>query len=306
MEFRALRPEELEAWAEHCGEVFAGSGLTVNGDYFLGHFTHDPWKDLGGIFVAADSGRIASTVRVFRRSVWLFGEEVSAGGVGEVSTKPAYRGMGLAGRLLGMAADWMAREGMAVSMLYASLHDFYRQFGWECVPKPFKRFESPCASPCGGRKLTEGDMPALMAVEDEAEKANWRIIRKGAEYWNRWMAREIKDGFAALEAGCIVAWMACAAHGDTWSVKEFRAFPSYEDRFYGLCALAADEMGVRGQPYFAPARFDTRGESAEVSEQMSAMVRLISPLRAGGREFTATDALIEAAGDYADSELDRF
>ena len=44
MEFRALYPEELEAWFDHVTHVFSG-----NRQYFVNHWENDPWKDIEGI-----------------------------------------------------------------------------------------------------------------------------------------------------------------------------------------------------------------------------------------------------------------
>ena len=65
MEFRALHPEELEAWLDHVTHVFSASR-----QYFSNHWHNDPWKDVEGIRVAVDDGKIVSTVRVFIRKMF--------------------------------------------------------------------------------------------------------------------------------------------------------------------------------------------------------------------------------------------
>ena len=66
MEFRALRPEELEAWLDHVTSVFTGGR-----QYFSNHWHNDPWRDAEGIRIAVDNGTIVSTVRVFIRKIFL-------------------------------------------------------------------------------------------------------------------------------------------------------------------------------------------------------------------------------------------
>ncbi len=90
MEFRSLYPEELEAWLDHVTHVFLASR-----QYFSNHWHNDPWKDVEGIRVAVDDGKIVSTVRVFIRKMFFHGEPISVGGIGEVSTRSEYRKRGL-------------------------------------------------------------------------------------------------------------------------------------------------------------------------------------------------------------------
>ena len=87
MEFRRLRPEELEDWFTHLVSVFALGSSKGGREYFLRHWENDPWKNLEDIFVAVEAGQILSTVRIMPRRIFLAGEEVTMGGIGEVSTK---------------------------------------------------------------------------------------------------------------------------------------------------------------------------------------------------------------------------
>ena len=128
LEFRGLRAAELEAWLDHAATVF-----NTPRTHFANHWHNDPWKDLEGIRVAVDGGRIASTVRVFMRRIHLGGERVAAGGIGEVSTLPEYRRRGLATRLLRDAVGFMRERGIAISSLFGN-QGIYRAEGWERVP----------------------------------------------------------------------------------------------------------------------------------------------------------------------------
>jgi hypothetical protein len=86
MELRTLRPEELDAWLDFVHRVF-----NVPRAYCARHWHNDPWRSCEGIRVAVDRGQILSTVRVFRRRIYLGGVPVTMGGIGEVSTDPAYQ-----------------------------------------------------------------------------------------------------------------------------------------------------------------------------------------------------------------------
>lgn len=138
MEFRTLKEPELEKWFYHCASIFGDNqNLEYWLDYFKRHYFNDPLKHLGGIFVAVDDSIIASTVRLFYRRVYFHGKEITVGGIGEVSTKPEYRGMNLASKLLCMAIDTMKEKKLYISILFASLHNFYGKFGYKVLPREF-------------------------------------------------------------------------------------------------------------------------------------------------------------------------
>ena len=81
-------------------------------------------------------------MRVYIRRMWINGQEVTEGGIGEVATHPAYRGRGLASQLMQDSEQWMRTHGIAISSLHASLGPvaaFYRKIGWRPVPISFAR-----------------------------------------------------------------------------------------------------------------------------------------------------------------------
>ena len=128
MEFRALYPDELEKWLDHVTHVFTGGR-----QYFSNHWHNDPWRDPEGIRIAVDDGTIVSTVRVFIRKMFLHGEPVTVGGIGEVSTRPEYRRRGLATQLLKDSIQFMVSRDIVMSSLHGS-QQIYSVEGWEKVP----------------------------------------------------------------------------------------------------------------------------------------------------------------------------
>lgn len=96
IEFRTLKNDELEKWFDHCMYVFnEGIYSREYRQYFVNHYNNDPWRDLDTILVCMDDNKIASTVRIFNRKIYLNSKEVSMGGIGEVSTKSEYRSQGV-------------------------------------------------------------------------------------------------------------------------------------------------------------------------------------------------------------------
>lgn len=186
IELRPVRVNELEAWYRHCQEVFNDAEQ----GHFQKHFENDPEADASLIFVAMDGEEIVSTVRLFKRRVWIQGRAVSMGGIGEVSTKPAYRGRGLASRLLEMAIDAMSAQDMPVSILFGD-EPLYEKAGWRFCPISGILSEISALPDlpenAAIRPFMPEDLPYLMGIYDlYAGRLHGAVIRSEA-YWHRWV-----------------------------------------------------------------------------------------------------------------------
>lgn len=176
--YRTLRAQEIEAWYDHCDAVFVNEARA----YFVRHYEMDPEADLDLIFVAVDGETIAGTVRVFNRRVWMHGQIVPMGGIGEVSVKPAYRKRGIATTLLRIATDAMCERGMVVSILFGNEPLYYAE-GWRFVDLVRTRMEAPPP----GKPMREDDLPLLMGMYDLfAGRFHGAIVRDEA-YWRQWV-----------------------------------------------------------------------------------------------------------------------
>ena len=241
MEFRALREAELEAWFDHAATVFSTPRA-----HFVNHWRNDPWKDLKGIRVAVDGGRIASTVRVFLRRIYLGGVAVAASGIGEVSTLPAYRRRGLASRLLRDAAGFMRERGVAVSSLSGDQR-IYAAEGWERIPLYYarRRMAAQADSAFHVRPADLGvgsELEALAALYDAyARRFNGTFVRDHSGYWADWFATESPRVWVAEAEGAIAAYVSLSADGkaEELEVKEFAAGDDLFEQDRGRAAFEA-------------------------------------------------------------------
>ena len=207
MEFRGLYPDELETWLDHVTHVFTGGR-----QYFSNHWHNDPWRDPEGIRVALDDGRIVSTARVFIRKMFLQGEPVTVGGIGEVSTRPEYRRRGLATQLLKDAIRFMEDRGIATSSLHGSQR-IYAMEGWEKVPRYYAR------QPFNARKQVDwevrpvnfddaAEVQRIAALYDVyARKFNGTFVRDDMTYWTMWVRTESPNAWVAERDGDIEGYI---------------------------------------------------------------------------------------------------
>ena len=79
-----------------------------------------------------DDGAVVCSATIHDREMRLGDAWVRMGGIGDVTTKPQFRGRGYARRMLDDTVRFMRTEGYAVSVLFG-ISNFYHRFGFEPV-----------------------------------------------------------------------------------------------------------------------------------------------------------------------------
>ena len=283
MEFRALYPEELAAWLDHVTHVFSGSR-----QYFMNHWHNDPWKDFEGIRVAVDDGKIVSTVRVFIRKMFLHGEPISVGGIGEVSTRPEYQRKGLATQLLRDAIRFMETRDIAISSLHGSQR-IYSVEGWEKAPRYYAR------QPLAAKKQVEWDVRPVN-FDDEAEvkqiaslydtysrKFNGTFVRDDMAYWRDWVRTESPNAWVAEKDGTIEGYVSVVRRDAQLNVEEFSASEILfaQDRgkhlFEDMLSNIVAQLDAESLEVVYPAPIADGFNAPAIDEHGSAMYRVIHP-----------------------------
>ena len=283
MEFRALYPEELEAWLDHVTTVFTGGR-----QYFSNHWHNDPWRDPEGIRVAVDNGTIVSTVRVFIRKMFLHGEPISVGGIGEVSTRSEYRRRGLATQLLKDSIQFMEDSGIVLSSLHGSQR-IYSIEGWEKVPRYYAR--QPIAAqkrvPWQVRPINfddEAEVKQIAALYDGyARKFNGTFVRDDMAYWTKWVRTESSNAWVAERDGSIEGYGSIIRREDELTVKEFvasnAAFAQKRGTqlFESMLSNIIAQLDAESLEVVYPAPIADGFNAPKVDEYGSAMYRINQP-----------------------------
>ena len=283
MEFRGLYPEELEVWLDHVTSVFTGGR-----QYFSNHWHNDPWRDPEGIRIAVDNGAIVSTVRVFIREMFLHGEPITVGGIGEVSTRPEYRRRGIATQLLKDSIRFMESRDIVVSVLFGS-QKIYSIEGWEKVPRYFARqsFSAEKQSEWEVRPANFDDEVEVKRIADlydgYARKFNGTVVRDEIGYWTQWVRTESPNIYVAERDGNIEGYVSVIQREDELSVKEFIASEgAFEQNngkrlFEGLLSYVIAQMDTESLEVIYPAPIADGFNAPAIEEQGSAMYRIIQP-----------------------------
>ena len=283
MEFRALHPEELEAWLDHVTHVFTGGR-----QYFSNHWHNDPWRDPEGIRVAVDNDTIVSTVRVFIRKMFLHGEPVTVGGIGEVSTRPEYRRRGLATQLLKDSIEFMEDSGIVLSSLHGSQR-IYSMEGWEKVPRYYARqpFAAQKQVEWGVRPVNFDDEAEVQRIatlyDGYARKFNGPFVRDEMAYWTKWVRTESSNAWVAERDGNVEGYVSVVRREDQLNVEEFIAsetsFAQERDKqlFEGMLSNIIAQMDVELLEVVYPAPIADGFNAPVIDEHGSTMYRINQP-----------------------------
>jgi len=283
MEFRALYPDELEKWLDHVTHVFSGGR-----QYFSNHWHNDPWRDPEGIRIAVDNGTIVSTVRVFIRKMFLHGEPVTVGGIGEVSTRPEYQRRGLATQLLKDSIRFMESRDIVMSSLHGSQR-IYSIEGWEKVPRYYAR--QPLTAKKQGvwevRPANFDDtaeVKRIAAIYDTyARKFNGTFVRDDMAYWTEWVRTESPSAWVAERNGNIEGYVSVVRREDQLNVEEFIVSDAIfaEDRgqglFEDLLSNVIAQLDAESLEVNYPAPIADGFNAPTIEERGSAMYRINQP-----------------------------
>jgi GNAT superfamily N-acetyltransferase len=231
---RGLRAQELHSWTVHCEHCFAQKQNPPSRAYFLGHFNNDPDRNFDGIRVAVlPRGEILATCRVFHRRVFIGGQSTMVGGIGEVCTAPAARGLGLAKQLLNDAIRYMQSQHMLHSVLHAAdwVQPLYCEMGWHPVPMRWAVLQVAAKQQESVLELVleEGVINQLADIQcSYAQNFEGSMVRS-CQYWQHWVRAHIEDSnherlFAILDGDSMlgVAVLQFRAHREAhWKVKDF-------------------------------------------------------------------------------------
>ncbi|MDR0928547.1 MAG: GNAT family N-acetyltransferase [Oscillospiraceae bacterium] len=290
IEIRALRPEELPAWYAHCQGVFTGE----REGYFRDHFEMDPDADPSLIFVAMEGDAIAATLRVFRRRMWLSGRAIPIGGIGEVSTKPAYRRQGLSTALLQQAIAAMEARDMPVSMLMGN-QNIYLKTGWRFCPERYALLHTdplpPLPEGAVVRPFAPDDLPLVMGLYDlYTGRMNGALLRSEA-YWRRWVLPQWHAPHVLEMAGRLAAYcceMPNSRAPARYTASDCAAAPDAEALLPAMLGAVARSLGRERVLVPRPLLPQRLGKTQTARDDL--MLRLNRPLEG----IPDIDALIEA------------
>ncbi len=139
-----------------------------------------------------DSGRIVSSMKLYRLAARLEGAPISVGGVGAVFTMPDQRGKGHAATMISQAHRIMSDRGDAFSLLYSDIGaTYYARMGYrEIDPHPVSvsvPAEGP--APQGVTRMHRSDVETIQRLRQMEDDGSALAILRDVTYWKHLLAR---------------------------------------------------------------------------------------------------------------------
>lgn len=283
MEYRTLYSHEFEAWLDHVTTVFF-----ADRQYFSNHWYNDPWKDLEGIRVAVDDGKIVSTVRVIIRKMFFHGETITVGGIGEVSTRSEYRRKGIATQLILDSIQFMEDRNIAISMLHGRQR-IYSDKDWVMVPRYYakKTFIGKKQQKWNVRPVNFQDVDEVQQLasiyDNYSRKFNGTFVRDSIEYWKDWVKTESPNAWIAEQDGKIDGYVFVKKGNKQMGVKEFAVSEELYNEgnsntlFNVLLSEIIEQMGEERFEVEFPAPIADGFNTPSIEAHESTMYRVIQP-----------------------------
>jgi len=276
-----LNHEDFDEWVNHCGSIF-----DVGPAYFRRHFIADPHKDYNSVFIIKDDGQIISTVRVFQRQVYIDKKIYKMGGIGEVSTNPDYRRLGLSGKLLDAAIDYMKENDFRISSLGTGYFSHYAKHGFVQVNQYIKHVSGDFKYNGSGehdiRPLNPSNFHDMSALYEVYSKELQLPVVRDKDYWKTWCAGEIKNPHGLFRNGRISGYICFEDN----NVTELIA--AKEDHDILLSAIIPHDNTI-SVPLFT----HTKREIWETETHDDVMINLLREIEIDGTVYSTTEELVE-------------
>jgi len=301
IEFRTLKLEEIEQWFDHCMYAFNGDSYSESfRNYFKNHWFNDPWRDIESIFIAVEDGKILSTVRIFHRKMYLQGQMISMGGIGEVGTGVKSRGLGLSTKLLGLALEKMKYLEINISTLATSEDKlgYYGRLGWQTLIRDFKIAKLNVSNHHEIDIRPINFYKDIVKIKDIYEqysgKLSGTIVRDSEYYWEAWVKNEYQKCLIAEIEGEVVAYIDSAMIDTSIRVREFGVRVGYEVLFEVMLEASITAFGLIEAQVMYSASIANITSVVKKIEAKGRMISLITPFYLGDKMIKTTEELIKS------------
>ena len=210
MEFRALHPEELEAWLDHVTSVFTGrtsilsliTGITIRG----GMLRVSASRLIMGLSLA----RCAS----FIRKIFLHGAPITVWAASARSARAQNTADAASLHNSSKIRSGSWRLAILLSLLLFGSQKIYAIEGWEKVSRYYARQFFHCrktvrvGSPSEPILMMQSKLHgSLISMTRYARKFNGTLVRDEIAYWTKWVQTESSNAWVAERDGTLEGYI---------------------------------------------------------------------------------------------------
>ncbi|MBP1916213.1 putative acetyltransferase [Lederbergia galactosidilyticus] len=184
IEIRTIQTEkELEQALDLWEQVFP-----ENRQFFEKRLKLEPQYNKQTTWIAKVDGELAASVQLFPYYTYLEQTLVKVGGIGNVATLPAFRGLGLTHTILNRQTEWMKQNGFDLSLLSTDINPFYEKVGWHTFPETPLRLKEIPRIPSTSYTVKEFSVQDFEAVKSLYNNFSLNLVGprvRTSSYWQR-------------------------------------------------------------------------------------------------------------------------
>lgn len=246
-----IRPAQKDEIDQIIGLQVARNGPEC--DVEIRELVSDPTVGIERFTVAAENGRVVSSVALMTHVFRLEGMDIPVGQAEFVATAEGYEHRGLVRRQMDLLHRWSAERG-DLAQIVLGIPYFYRQFGYEyAFGWPGVRVIHPgvqFAMPAGWsvRRASESDVPEIMAMEADTQRSASLSCARSERWWRWWTGPEAPAEIWVAEMGGSVAGSARLGNGPPGLELAVTAVTTVAGRDPDAVWALLTEAARRGRP----------------------------------------------------------
>ena len=212
--------KELEEVVELCDAAFP----KTQKEYFERHVLKDKTLEPADTRILVKDRRILSSVQVFPRTMYVKGENLKFGGIGNVATLPEERGKGYAGMVLQDALNYIRSKNLRIALLSTTINSYYEKFGFKAIKRSLVSIDLPGMQQPHVRVFDERrDLGAVMSLYEKFNNESAGPVVRDSKYWHSQFdfCGEDKDLFFVYDKGEILGFIRGKRKTDRAQVLEY-------------------------------------------------------------------------------------
>lgn len=251
--------EELKKVIDLCDAAFPNTQK----EYFERHVLKDRTLLPEDTRILLKEGRIVSSVQVFPRSIYLRGDKIDFGGIGNVATLPLQRGKGYAALVMQDSLDYIRRKNLPISLLTTTINKYYEKFGFQTVKRHVGLIDLPHPQEYSHIRIFDAsiDLEKVIRLYDQYNTGSTGAIVRNRDYWMSQFSfcGEDKDLFLVYEErGDILGFVRADKKVDRVQVLEFASADHREEVVRKLFERLACETNLSKLEFFVSQREKSR------------------------------------------------
>lgn len=296
--------DEVRRGAEVASEAFPNR--TPDEPFFFERTLSAPMLPLENTRLVLVDGEVAGQLQVYERRVTIGGRAAWAGALGNVCTRPEYRGEGLGRRLVDDTVAFLREKDYALSLLLTGdrLRSFYRASGWVDLPRARHRLTLPADGGDGSAFAAfdaDAHLDDVARIHRTVARDRDGAVRRTRSDWTEWVldpdaaVGSSEDELAVYRAdGSVTGYLAWGPRDGTTTCLELGHDGEDDEAFFGsvvdFLAARADGREVGWYPPVLDGLSDVRDVTVTTETSLGAMV-----------QAHATDELSALAGERLDT-----